>query len=47
MFPVGQLDILQVYKDEFTDKLWAGSGTARDAATAARPKFDAILARSR
>jgi multiple sugar transport system substrate-binding protein len=47
VFPVGQLDILQVYKEEFTDKLWAGSGAARDAATAAKPRFDAILARSR
>jgi ABC-type glycerol-3-phosphate transport system substrate-binding protein len=47
VFPVGQLDIMQVYKEEFTDTLWAGSGTARDAATAAKPKFDAVLARSR
>jgi multiple sugar transport system substrate-binding protein len=47
VFPVGQLDILEVYKQEFTEKLWAGTGTARDAATAAKPKFDAILARSR
>ncbi|HXI15615.1 MAG TPA: sugar ABC transporter substrate-binding protein [Chloroflexota bacterium] len=45
VFPVGQLDILEVYKQEFTDKLWAGTGTARDAAMSAKPKFDAVLAR--
>jgi multiple sugar transport system substrate-binding protein len=47
IFPAGQLDILEVYKQEFTDKLWAGQGTARDAAMAAKPKFDAILARTK
>ncbi len=45
VFPVGQLDILEVYKQEFDDKLWAGTGSAKDAATAAKPKFDAILSR--
>jgi multiple sugar transport system substrate-binding protein len=47
VFPVGQLDIMQVYKEEFTDTLRAGAGTARDAAMGAKPKFDAVLARSR
>jgi multiple sugar transport system substrate-binding protein len=45
VFPPGQLDLLQVYKEEFTDKLWAGTGTARDAALAAKPRFDAVLAK--
>jgi multiple sugar transport system substrate-binding protein len=47
VFPVGQLDIMQVYKEEFTDKLWTGTGTARDVAMSSKPKFDAILARAR
>jgi ABC-type glycerol-3-phosphate transport system substrate-binding protein len=45
VFPVGQLDILEVYRQEFVERLWAGQGTARDAAIAAKPKIDAILAR--
>jgi multiple sugar transport system substrate-binding protein len=45
VFPVGQLDILEVYKQEIDERLWAGTGTARDAAISAKPKFDAVLAR--
>jgi multiple sugar transport system substrate-binding protein len=45
VFPVGQLDILEVYRQEFTERLFAGQGSARDAAVSAKPKFDAILAR--
>jgi hypothetical protein len=45
VFPVGQLDILEVYRQEFTERLWAGQGSARDAAVSAKPKFDAVLAR--
>jgi multiple sugar transport system substrate-binding protein len=45
VFPVGQLDILEVYKQEFNERLWTGSGNAKDVATAAKPKFDAVLAR--
>ncbi len=47
VFPVGQLDILQVYNEEIRDQLWAGNRSAKEAATAAKPKIDAILARSR
>ncbi len=45
VFPLGQLDILEVYKQEFDEKLWVGTGSAKDAAGAAKPKFDAILSR--
>jgi multiple sugar transport system substrate-binding protein len=45
VFPMGQLDILEVYKQEIDQKLYAGIGTAKDAASAAKPKFDAVLAR--
>jgi multiple sugar transport system substrate-binding protein len=45
VFPVGQLDILEVYKQEFNERLWVGNGSAKDVATAAKPKFDAVLAR--
>jgi hypothetical protein len=45
VFPMGQLDILQVYNDEIAAKLWTGQASAREAASAAKPKIDAILAR--
>ncbi|MBU6289860.1 MAG: sugar ABC transporter substrate-binding protein [Chloroflexi bacterium] len=44
-FPMGQLDILQAYKEEVGDKLWTGQRTARDATAAAKPKIEAILAK--
>lgn len=46
VFPAGQLDIIQVYKDEIADQLWAGNRPAKEAAAAARPKIDAILSRT-
>ena len=45
VFPMGQLDILQVYNEEIGGKLWSGQSTAKDAVNAAKPKIDAILAR--
>lgn len=45
VFPMGQLDIIQVYNEEIGGKLWSGTGTAKEATGAAKPKIDAILAR--
>jgi len=45
VFPMGQLDILQIYNDEIGGKLWSGQASAREAASAAKPKIDVILAR--
>ncbi len=45
VFPMGQLDILQVYNEEIGGKLWSGQASAKEAAAAAKPKIDAILAR--
>jgi ABC-type glycerol-3-phosphate transport system substrate-binding protein len=44
VFPMGQLDILQVFNEEI-GHLWSGERQAKDAAAAAKPKIDAILAR--
>lgn len=46
VFPVNQLEILRVW-DEEIGQLWAGKKSAKDAALAAKPLIDQILARSR
>lgn len=45
IFPMGQLDILQAFKEEVGEPLWDGKRTAKDASMAAKPKIDAILAK--
>lgn len=45
VFPMGQLDILQVHNEEIANQVFAGTRTAKESAGAAKPKIDAILAR--